>query len=347
MSQIDQDTLRLACTFLEVQDLMNLSRVSTEWAAAANSCEQWKLHCENLWHNKVNHPFVPWVRVDHDPIEDETEKDHIRAQITFLCTLLLEGDSRNLFQDTPRSMAIDESVKLLKTLEARHLCLLPQKAAPITSAIRYEQIELENVLYAMDPTADPASYETLKDVIVTNMATPVVVDDKALQSFRSEGRLLTWRQSYLASIADSFRCRLGYREYRLQGEILTLLYNTTLYKGRIVMGGHYYIGNLLALGGDTRPVKTTLSGNTTATQVTPDHVSNAYVLRGAHDWSWYIKNRDDATLVTYLNDRKKGFRTAKGRITLSNFIGRKRASVDEIKMTLFRNNPLYGLYTFE
>lgn len=195
-------------SYLTPKELCVLCRVSSLWNCVANSIEQWEDHCKGLWKNKQNYPMEPWVLLQEVPQEDD---DFVRSQIQYIARLLLQSHvmRRNPFpRDATMSLKeVAEVDRIVQVIKAKNA---PQRAAPITFAIRHEQIQLENLLAGMDAALDPEGYVTLKEIIVTNMSSPVRVTAVIKHQFAVDGRLLDWKGSYLASLRDSFRCWPSY-----------------------------------------------------------------------------------------------------------------------------------------
>lgn len=163
----------------------------------ADDSPSWSLLCKQLWEGKQFHPWEPWVRMHP---EEPEESDLIRDQVELLSLLLLfEGA-----HPVQELELINHQVRLISLFSKR------RQAAPISRVIREEQIFLENGLY--DLNAEPAhlvvpsAHALLADEIVANISHEVVITDELLCEFKQRGCLLSWRESYIASIIDSTRC---------------------------------------------------------------------------------------------------------------------------------------------
>lgn len=203
----DTYLLWVVLSYLPPKDLCAACRVSKTWNAIASTCEKWEDHCEELWRGKQNHPLERWALLVTPSVDHISEEEmHIRSQILCLTLLLLQSNAlRNAFPiDATRTVEdIVEMGNILTVIQAKHA---PQMAAPISTVIRYEQIQLENLLAGMDEGLDPEGCETVTGIIRTNMKTPVRVDAAAMRPYMLDGRLLDWKESYLASLRDSWRC---------------------------------------------------------------------------------------------------------------------------------------------
>lgn len=203
----DTYLLWFVMSYLQPKELCTACRVSKMWNAIVNTCESWHDHCEELWKDKQNHPLERWVLLDTSSnYHVSKEEELIRSQILCLTLLLLQSYNQNNPFPIAATRTVEEIVEMgniLTTIQAEHA---PQVAAPISTAIRYEQIQLEKLLAGMDKRLDAEGYETVQDIICTNIRTPVRIDTASMRPYVMDGRLLEWKDSYLASPRDSYRC---------------------------------------------------------------------------------------------------------------------------------------------
>ena len=163
----------------------------------ADECPSWYLLCSQLWEGKQFHPLEPWVRTLPEEPEDS---EVIRDRVQLLALLLLfEG-------------AHPEQELELMHHEVRLIALFSRKrrAAPISRILREEQIFLENGLYDEDaqPTdlIVPSCHAAAAEHVVKNLSSELVLTDEIFEEFRRRGDLLSWRESFIASVIDSTRC---------------------------------------------------------------------------------------------------------------------------------------------
>ena len=179
--------------YLDSLSLTSVRAVQKDWTELADDSLAWPGLCRDLWLDKQNVSLEQWVRC---PSEVSAE-DTARYQIEYLLLSLQLSSADD-------SAEVERVLQLLKFLR---LSTRRREAAPVIVVLREEQIRLENE-YA--GCRDEGRRRSLLDRILTNMRSPVVVDEAVLERFRAAGRLLTWRESFIASIVDSSRCCITY-----------------------------------------------------------------------------------------------------------------------------------------
>lgn len=308
--------------FMSAEVLTKSRQVCHAWQHLADSSDTWQGLCSELWRNKDNHPVEPWVRVDP---EEDCAEDLIRDRIEYLVLMMnVYGIGQRNNNDT-----------LLKVVAYINLCSPKKVAAPISHDIRYQQIFLENLYMAYE---SEVGREKLSETIVKNQKTPVVITDIDLDRYRSQGRLLSWRQSYIASVMDSTRCRLTYEEMRLIGEWIAhaprLGMLTTL---RFISGGHEILSNISFHDAPGRVGLSSISLHS-------DPTMRATFIRSPHDWGWVGLVRGSNFRFVSI-DRNKGFATLTSKLERS--AERKRRDGREIIQQLYtplKDIPVNGLY---
>lgn len=308
--------------FMSAEVLTKSRQVCHAWQHLADSSDTWQGLCSELWRNKDNHPVEPWVRVDP---EEDCAEDLIRDRIEYLVLMMnVYGIGQRNNNDT-----------LLKVVAYINLCSPKKVAAPISHDIRYQQIFLENLYMAYE---SEVGREKLSETIVKNQKTPVVITDIDLDRYRSQGRLLSWRQSYIASVMDSTRCRLTYEEMRLIGEWIAhaprLGMLTTL---RFISGGHEILSNISFHDAPGRVGLSSISLHS-------DPTMRATFIRSPHDWGWVGLVRGSNFRFVSI-DRNKGFATLTSKLERS--AERKRRDGREIIQQLYtplKDISVNGLY---
>ena len=180
--------------FLDPVSFVTLRAVHRNWFAMTNDSPSWKNFCEHLWRGKQNHPAERWVRVS-TPEPDE-DVDRNRIELIGLYTLLI-------------SDAIPPDLEAcLHSLQFIRLSTRRREAAPISTVLREEQISLESQYASCESEAERIS---LSEQIIRNINSPQIVTPLDLQLYEEQGKLLTWRESYIASIIDSLRCSISYK----------------------------------------------------------------------------------------------------------------------------------------
>ena len=187
------DLLQHVLGHLDALALTSARAVQRSWTEPADECAAWPGLCEELWRDKQNMPLEQWVRCPAEASEDDTA----RHQIEFLLLTLQLSSAET-------AVELERALVLLKFLR---LSTKRRQAAPVSVFLREEQIHLENE-YA--ECRDEARRRSLLESIVTNMRTPVEVDESMLGRLRGEGRLLSWRESFVASMLDCSRSCITY-----------------------------------------------------------------------------------------------------------------------------------------
>ena len=331
-----EDILGHIFSFLDVLSLTRARLVCRTWQSPADNSTEWNHHCEVLWSNKQNHPHQLWVKL---PIEPASPKDLVRLQMEFLLLqqMKLAGDS---FDPYLRDIAVTLGVLRMNSRQ--------RAAAPVSHVIRGRQIQLENKLREC---MDEKGSDDISAQVSANIATKVTVDDDLLKEFKDEGTLLTWRESYIASIVDSTRtcinyevCKLSFyilsikafkallmQELRLFGDWLALLYqmeDATVV--RYVSGGHRIISNISFY---EAPGLVTLNAST-MTIFDHKHV----FFRDPVDWSWRSSSEYG---FMYTVERSIDLESRNGtRQTLPDGQPKRMFYLD----TPLKDYPVYGLY---
>ena len=191
---LSDDLLRHALSFLDAITLTLIRLVSHRWCVFADESEAWRFLCAELWEDKQFHPLEQWVRV---PAEPEDADQATRNQIEMILLQML-------YKGLDVSASLSEN---LSNLLLTRLMTEKRKAAPISRVLRERQIALEEELLRCQ---DDQIRERLTTAISKNIGSPIVVSSEDIRWFQSMGLLLTWRESFIASVIDSSRCCLTY-----------------------------------------------------------------------------------------------------------------------------------------
>ena len=189
------DLLLQVFGFLDAPSLTSARATQRLWTEPADGSPAWPLLCWELWREKQNVPREQWVRT----FSEASPEDTARHQIEFLLLILQMS-----------SASMPEVEHMLTVLKFLRVSTKRRQAAPVSVVLREEQIGLENELAGCE---DEVRRERLLETIVANMRSPVAVDEAVLDRFRSEGRLLSWRESFIASMFDSSRCCIHYKVF--------------------------------------------------------------------------------------------------------------------------------------
>lgn len=201
---LSPDSLRHVFSYGDATSLIAARGACRVWRGLADESPAWRWLCAELWHDKQNHPVEQWVRL---PVPLPDPEDAVRDQVELLLLLQLftGGTLRN------------SSALAMDMLNLTRIVDVDRKAAPISHVLREQQIELENQLRRLRPVSQAPSssqrdleYSKLSKSIITNISSPLVVAVEDRERFQSEGRLLSWHESYLASMEDSRRTCITY-----------------------------------------------------------------------------------------------------------------------------------------
>jgi hypothetical protein len=194
-------------TYLDAVELTTCRQINHSWKFLSDESSHWEFLCQILWNDKQNIPIHPWVLVEE--IYDDSEEIARNKMELVMLQMLYVGS-----MTSPSDDDILARLLFIRKQSAR------REAAPIVNVLREEQIQLENQLVETD---DIDERSVLVFTIIANMNTPLKVSNEDLNAFIADDRLLTWRESYIASLIDSTRCCLtfGVRTKHL------LLYSST------------------------------------------------------------------------------------------------------------------------
>lgn len=314
--KLDIDSIGNIIAFVDAATLVSIRHVSKEWCILSDCCPVWKKHFKLLIQGKQNLQLEPWVRVS---TEVESEDDKARAQIEMLLLVFLQ-------QGNVQSYGY-EALKLVQLVD---LLSAQCAAAPLTNAVRFDQIEKEEELDEL-----PRDQESGTKAALHNIETPVAVTEELLGRFRKEGRLLDWRETYAACVMNSRRTRITYGEYRLQGDWLAKLYFPRLMIIRFVGGGRKVIGNVMFFD---VPGDIIIRG-----LLTEVRTSNVYAFtRDPEDWGWIGAALKHGPFLISTFDRNLGMHAHDRPIMCMPETGEARG-IDPIVSPL-QHQPQNGLY---
>ena len=183
------------CGFLDASTLTRCRELNSQWKITSEGSEVWKNLCACIWRDKQNHPLEPWVKFNAPEPEEFDENETSRDALEFLHLLLLFSDNH---PDNPAMLTYLAFIRLSCTKRC---------AAPLRHVIREEQISLENELRAC---TNESIRERLLHQILQNIPSPIGDIRSISEELRESGRLLSWRESYIASILDSTRCSVSH-----------------------------------------------------------------------------------------------------------------------------------------
>lgn len=193
-SILSDELLRHAFSYLDAATLTLVRLVSSRWCKTSDESDAWRLLCAELWEDKQFHPLEQWVRLPPEP-EDPDQTTRNQIELVLLQMLYTGVD-----------VSPDVSENLANLLVAR-LMTEKRRTAPISRVLVERKIALEEELLRCE---DEQRRAWLTAEISRNIRSPISVSCEDLQEFRSQGLLLTWRESFIASVVDSSRCCLTY-----------------------------------------------------------------------------------------------------------------------------------------
>ena len=321
-ASLPDEILQHIFKFMSAAVLTKSRQVCHIWRDISDNSESWKELCSGLWQDKDNHPLEPWVRVDP---EDDCVDDVVRDRIEYLVLMM------NVYGVGQRN----NNNTLLKVVSYINFCSPKKVAAPISHHIRYQQIFLENLYMSYE---SDIGRERLAETIVRNQKTPVRITDVDLERYRAQGRLLSWRQSYIASVVDSTRCRLTYEEMRLLGDWIAHaprlgMLTTT----RFISGGREVLSNISFHDVPGQVMLSSMS-------MVCSSMVRAAIIRSPHDWGWIALVRGSNFRFVSI-DRNKGMARLSSKLERS--AERRRRDDREIIQQLYtplRDIPVNGLY---
>ena len=180
---------------LDAVSLTQARGVSSLWRSCSDDSASWESLCADLWRGKQNHPLEPWARLSPTGDEGQREDQRARDGIELIHLLLLFGDSGR------------GSPTALSYLAFLRLSSPDRVAAPLRHVIREEHISLENELRLC---ASESRKEVLLQQVLNNLGSSIGDLKEYKETFRRAGRLLSWRESYIASVTDSTRCSISH-----------------------------------------------------------------------------------------------------------------------------------------
>ena len=181
--------------FLDAVSLTRCREVNALWKICSDGAVVWENLCAELWKDKQNHPLELWVKLQTSVVEQVDEDESCRNALEYLHLQLLLTD----YDHSNRTA--------LSCLAFVRLSCTKRRAAPLRHVHREEQIRLEKEL--RDCTC-LSTRQSLIHRIEQNIKSSAGGIDENCELFKKSGRLLSWRESYIASIQDSTRCSISH-----------------------------------------------------------------------------------------------------------------------------------------
>lgn len=218
-----------ALKYLSPEDLFRSREVNKGWKQLSDTNTSWRLHCSNLWAGKQNMYLERWVDVEHCSellsFSDISNSSKIKEQASQLNQFYMKSsesfdyarsssnpvefgrirDNLNRINDAIDRLLDFERLNLHLTGDhrvksQRRLCM------PAAQYFLSRNIILEQQLFlSYDSLSSEHFADCLRQQVLGTLRSPVTVSESDLRQLEDKGMLLSWRESYYASLKDSKR----------------------------------------------------------------------------------------------------------------------------------------------
>lgn len=239
-------------SYLEPKDLSISREVSKIWRELSDTSTSWIIHCSKLWNGKQNLYLERWVDTTRTSelisFNDTVNNQAIKEQAFALNQFYVK--SSDLF-DASRSSSdpaelerirlylnrINDAIDRLLDFErlnahmAEDPCYQVQRRRfmPASQYFLSKRIVIEQQLFLSYPSLSSEEISNrFRQQILQSLQSEIVISDSDMRSLDERGVLLSWRESYYASIVDSKRTWITH-EVNLQHppQVLTHLLGIT------------------------------------------------------------------------------------------------------------------------
>jgi hypothetical protein len=238
---LSSDCWSTVFSFCEPDELLFLSTMNKEWKKISDSHSIWKIHCRNLWNNKQNLYLERWVNITkihsttttgtRNPISSTkiymnqiieqklqhlittehqmTEYYHVCVEMSDYSNNQLESMKQDILKlrkaiVTSQNVLIENDNTSISYQQVRG-------AMPCSQYILVSKIQQERDLTLMiDSLMNEETSLFMSKELSVCFQQPIVVCKSDIDELESQGLLLTWKQSYLASLRDSLRTYITY-----------------------------------------------------------------------------------------------------------------------------------------
>lgn len=323
------DCLAYSLCYLDAPSLLTIVFVSKLWWSLADKSLIWQYHCAELWSGKQNKYLERWVdlnKVQHayeaTTLAQGGGDEYMQNQLLQLRIFYFKATKiyeRLLVEDPTSPQCISAGRRLQRITKAlSHMFELDSMksnnqivqdpvqqphqircAMPASQYFLEIHIRREKTLHFSSENLDNEEANgELKQQILQSLSQPLEITAQQMQQLDSLGALMSWKQSYVASLRDSKRTYITYEELRAQGEWL-ICFESMVEVCRFTAGGYQFFDNRAFFEHCCDIV------------VHQDHLlfkdirHGATVSRDPRDWAWIVK--DDYTAVSLSSfDRRAG-----------------------------------------
>lgn len=229
-----------AFSYLDATSLARVALMCKHWRSLSDESVLWIHHCARLWKGKQNHYLERWVDISHIEnvesivdVEDARRGDlsYIQQQVRVLrqlhaaysqnydylqMTAPNSQDSGAARQHLGRIHRALTDMVLLQTPvasgDAQRRMHMPVSQYYLSAVVRKETL-LFNRLGKPDSVCEAGAQEEVSAAL----SAPLRITQQHVDALDAMGALLTWKQSYMASIRDSKRTWLTHTVGRLCG----------------------------------------------------------------------------------------------------------------------------------
>ena len=198
--------------------------MSRAWRDTSDRSEAWRECCRSLWITKQNHPLDRWITLPPDHHEEnESYYTQYQSELDNIEILLLYMLSPDQLP-SPNDVTTMKYSSYLDALSLARRINQPREAAPLSHYIRERQIQKEREYFTLsEEEGMEVEMEKMRIDILNNLQQSMSSEwfQDRYRAYEGSDLVLSWRESFIASMVDSKRCRITYEELRLQGDWLT------------------------------------------------------------------------------------------------------------------------------
>lgn len=264
-------------------------------------------------------------------MDKKVQKDSEKVDTSLLPILIDRLRSvRNLMN---RRFSLQKQEELRSIEEAKTKGLQRRRSAPASRAMISERIKREIIILDELRLIDADGYAFIPDEKCMGLYSQDLDVKAYMIEAEREGRLLSWKDSYIESIIDSYRRRITYEELREQGDwILSFMQMGDFSVARMVHGGKMFLTHHRF---DNVPGDIVLEGSRMYIRQLKDGRS----IQRTEDWGWELI-ADNRFVSMYSFDREKGYEATVGHNNPTGYF------VDKINplVTKFNVAPLFSNY---
>ena len=218
-----------AMKYLSPEDLFCSREVNKAWKHLSDSSTSWRLHCSNLWAGKQNMYLERWVNLDHCPemvsFNHLSNNSKIKEQAFKLNQFYIKSSEAYDFarsSSDPEEFErirdylnrINDAIDRLLDFERLNAHMAEdsrmktqrRQSMPASQYLLSRNIIPEQQLcLSYDSLSSEQFADSLREQILEALQTPLTISEADMKELEDKGVLLSWRDSYYASIRDSKR----------------------------------------------------------------------------------------------------------------------------------------------